>query len=132
MTERVKIIEHPIEDGAYAPGSVLWFEYHCWEHPDSADAPAWYRSHQLVTVLSLEVNESAGMTATERSEAAMPFTYTARFADGLQWCVFEDELSTSQDSWDRPDPPTARHDESRSGTRSQPEHSGQHITGIEA
>lgn len=109
MTERMKVIEHPIEDGAYAPGSVLWFEYHCWEHPDSADAPAWHRSHQLVTVLALEVNEPAGMTAAERREATMPFTYTVRFADGLEWCAFEDEVGTNRDSWDRPDPPPNAH-----------------------
>lgn len=102
MTVRVKVIEHPIKADAYAPGAVLWFEYHCWEHPDSADAAAWYRSHQLVTVLALEVNDSAGMTAAERLEAGMPFTYIARFEDGLEWCVFEGELSASRHCWERP------------------------------
>lgn len=96
---------HPVEQGAYAPGSVLWFEYHCWEDPRSNDANAWYRSHQLVTVLHLEVNDSAGMTPAERRVAAMPFTYEVQFADGLRWCIFEDELSTTRETWYRPDPP---------------------------
>jgi hypothetical protein len=86
-------------------GEVSWFEYHCWESPDSADAQAWYRSHQKVTVLSLQKNDSDGMTRAQRIDAGMPFTYTVQFADGLQWCAFEDELSDSRDAWYRPDPP---------------------------
>ncbi len=30
-------------------GDVVWFEYHCWESPESSDAEIWYRSHQKVT-----------------------------------------------------------------------------------
>lgn len=89
----------------WSPGERAWFEYHCWEHPDSHDAPAWYRSHQRVTILAVDQNDSAGMTRAERDEAAMPYTYTARFSDGLEWCVFEDELSESRVVWCRPDPP---------------------------
>ena len=89
----------------WAPGETAWFEYHCWESPESNDAPAWYRSHQRVTVLSLQENDGAGMTRAERDDAATPFTYTVRFPDGLEWCAIEDELSDTQEDWYRPDPP---------------------------
>lgn len=89
----------------WKPGDQPWFEYHCFESDESADAPAWYRSHQKVTVLSMDENDSAGMTRAERDEAGMPFTYTVRFKDGLEWDVFEDELSETQEPWCRPDPP---------------------------
>lgn len=92
-------------DADFKPGDTAWFEYHCWESPESADAQAWYRSHQKVTVLSVQENDSAGMTRLERNEAGMPYTYTVRFGDGLEWCAFEDELSTTSNVWYRPDPP---------------------------
>lgn len=87
-------------------GERAWFEYHCWESPRSQDAPAWYHSHQQVTVLAVDENDSAGMTRAERDDAAMPFTYTVRFDDGLEWAVFEDELTADRADWYRPDPPT--------------------------
>ena len=43
-------------------GAFAWFEYHCWESPESADAPAWYRSHQRVEVLACHENDGAGLT----------------------------------------------------------------------
>lgn len=89
-------------------GDQPWFEYHCRESPDSVDAPAWRRSHQRVTVLALNVNDSEGMTRAERDEAAMPFTYTVQFADGLTWDAVEDELTATRDEWYRPDPPAER------------------------
>lgn len=92
---------------AIPQGSVRWFEYHCWESPESADAPAWYHSHQQVVVGEVQVNDSAGMTREERDEAAMPFTYDVTFPDGLVWGAFEDELSETKDDWYRPDPPPA-------------------------
>ncbi len=101
-----KPITHPTEDGAYQADSVLWFEYHCWESHQSSDAQIWYRSHQLVTVIELHVNDSAGMSREDRTEQGMPFSYTIRFADGSEWEAFEDELSPSRDSWSRRDPPT--------------------------
>lgn len=86
-------------------GEQAWFEYHCLESSESADAPVWYRSHQRVTVLDMEENDGADMTREERSANGCPFTYTVRFEDGLEWDVFEDELSDSKDAWHRPDPP---------------------------
>jgi hypothetical protein len=89
----------------WLPGELAWFEYHCWESPESNDAPAWYHSHQQVRIIALEVNDSDGMTRAERDDAGMPFTYTVQFSDSLQWCAFEDELTDSTDTWYRPDPP---------------------------
>jgi len=80
----------------WTPGDRAWFEYHCWESPESYDAPAWYRSHQFVTILEVEENDGTGLTRAERDECALSFTYTVRFPDGLEWCAFEDELSDEQ------------------------------------
>lgn len=88
----------------WEPGAQAWFEYHCLESDESADAAVWYRSHQKVTVLRMS-SDGIGMTRAERDEAGMPLTYTARFEDGLEWDVFEDELSETQEAWYRPDPP---------------------------
>lgn len=102
--------DHPaVTDGeqveVWPVGSRPYFEYHCWESPQSLDAPAWRRSHQRVTVLAVEENDSAGMTRAERDEAAMPFTYQVRFPDGVEWTAFEDELLASADHYTRPAPP---------------------------
>jgi hypothetical protein len=90
----------------WQPGDAAWFEYHCLESPESADAPAWYRSHQRVTVL--RQREDYGGTATERGEAGCPNVYQVRFSDGLEWDAFEDELLTSPGFFVRPDPPNER------------------------
>ena len=89
----------------WLPGERAWFEYHCWESPESNDAEVWYRSHQQVTVLNMHLNGTDGMTLAEREDAAMIRTYTVRFDDGLEWGVWEDELTDSPAEWYRPDPP---------------------------
>lgn len=76
---------------------LRWFEYHCNESHDSPDAPVWYRSHQQVTVLSHTPSEDAPTT---------PDIYRVRFADGLEWDVWADELVDGPDSFERPDPPS--------------------------
>lgn len=96
---------HPVEDGAWAAGAILLFEYHCTEEHSSADAELWYRSHSRVEVLGLNPGDSLGMELGERIEEALPFTYRVRFPDGYEGDVWEDELSTSRDCWHRPDPP---------------------------
>lgn len=95
----------------WQPGEVAFFEYHCYEGHDSADAQAWYHSHQQVTVLeecylgTPDSPRTAGIvTASERSDAAWPVCYEVRFADGLTWTAFEDELLT-RPYYERPDPP---------------------------
>ena len=89
----------------WRPNEQAWFEYHCYEGHDSSDAQAWYRSHQRVTVLHENDGELRFGTMAERGEEGMPVLYTVRFTDGLEYAVFEDELSTSKADWERPDPP---------------------------
>lgn len=95
-------------DKVYAPGDTAWFEYHCYEGHDSADAEIWYRSHQRVTILSLVDPEGfleAMPTFVERANEGCPILYRVQFADGLEWDVFEDEVSDGTEHWCRPDPP---------------------------
>lgn len=87
----------------WSPGDQAWFEYHCLESPESGDAPAWYHSHQLVTVLGEGDHDGFG-TFADRSEAGQPKVYNVRFDDGLEWSVFEDELLTDPAGYERPDP----------------------------
>jgi hypothetical protein len=90
------------------PGERLWFEYHCTESHESADAPIWLRSHQQVTVLAIKDDESLLASVpcwVDRFENACQFLYRVQFNDGLEWDVFEDELLDSPDEFDRPDPP---------------------------
>lgn len=89
----------------WLPGEVAWFEYHCYEGHDSADAQAWYRSHQQVTVLRVSEPGPEGTTAEERDEAGWSRCYRVRFADGLEWDVFEDELLTGSEHFYCADPP---------------------------
>jgi hypothetical protein len=97
----------------YEPGDTPLFEYHCNESHDSPDAPVWYRSHQRVTVLKLNSDDDTPNllaefpTLRERGEAGAVLTYRVRFADGLEWDVFEDELTETTDHYSRPDPPRA-------------------------
>jgi hypothetical protein len=88
-------------------GDVAWFEYHCWESPESGDAEVWYRSHQRVEILGRNEIEpiSETMSYQERQEECVPWTYEVRFPDGLVWSAWEDELSASRADWHRPDPP---------------------------
>ena len=74
-----------------------WFEYHCYEGEDSADAIAWHHTHQQVTVLSKQKDvdiETGNM-------------YRVRFNDGIEWDVFNDELVKSIDEFYRPEYKTA-------------------------
>lgn len=94
-------------DPGYSPGDEAWFEYHCLESLESADAHLWLRSHQRVTIVTAaETNDAMpGMTFVERMEEGTPWTYTIRFADGTTGCAVEDELMDSRDLFCRPDPP---------------------------
>lgn len=94
-----------IIDQEFFPGDTPWFEYHCWESHESMDAQVWYRSHQKATVLEMTPYDGVGLTREERIECAQPFTYRVRFEDGLEWDVFEDELTKTKDGWNRKEPP---------------------------
>lgn len=98
----------PATGAVFDPGDVLWFEYHCNESHDSPDAPVWLRSHQQVTVLSLDDADSVLAelpTLTEREDEGRPLVYRVRFPDGLEWSAFEDELVIDRAEFCRPDPP---------------------------
>lgn len=98
-----------LKNGILSVGSVWWFEYHCEESPNSADAKLWYRSHKQVKVLGVGGCEPASleMSLAERIEAAMPVTYVVRFfEDGFVGEVFEDELVSGPEAFQRPAPPT--------------------------
>lgn len=89
------------------PGTTAWFEYHCWESPESADAELWYHSHQQVTVLECENAEYFGdMTQIQRADAACLLAYKIKFADGFTHVATEDELVDSREEFYCPDPPT--------------------------
>lgn len=109
------------EDGMFKdewrPGDRAAFEYHCNRAHDSEHAEWWYRSHQPVTVIgpSDGEDEPAFPTLMERGEAGHPITYKARWDDGFEGDVFEDELLTSADFYE-PDlgpPPQAEIDKAR-------------------
>lgn len=87
-------------------GQRMWFEYHCWESPQSTDAEIWYRSHQMVEVIGYaNLDHQFSPTIDERCEECDSLVYLVRFDDGLEWDVFEDELLDTQEDFWRPDPP---------------------------
>ena len=79
-------------------GKELWFEYHCWESPESCDAELWYRSHQKVTVLNRGIDDHDEYTEE-------PKVYDVVFKDGFKGTVFADELMNSPKEFYRPNPP---------------------------
>ena len=85
-------------------GRRYWFEYHCNESPQSADAAAWFRSHERVLVCRI-AEPGIGRTMRARAENGSPRVFRARWADGFEWDVFEDELLDSRREFCRPDPP---------------------------
>lgn len=94
----------------WEPGDRPWFEYHCFESDDSADAHLWRHSQQRVTVVRHDPTDhdciADGTTLDYRlDEAAMPCLYVIRFEDGLEAGVFEDELLTDPAGYSRPAPP---------------------------
>lgn len=97
--------EPPVIRDEIPPGSVRWFEYHCLESHDSADAKLWYRSHQQVTVGVCENPEYGDLSQDERYEAGCPLAYGVKFSDGFTYTAMENELLLSQDEFYRPDPP---------------------------
>ena len=87
-------------------GQELWFEYHCWESSQSADAELWYHSHQKVIVLGMVENDGYDIPKQEdRYYAGCVLVYKIRFADGFEHDATEDELLDSKDEFCRPDPP---------------------------
>lgn len=85
-------------------GKDFWFEYHCFESPASCDAEVWYRSHSKIKILGI-VEMGNGETPQERGEIGEPRVYRARFEDGFEYDVWEDEVMDSPKDFYRPDPP---------------------------
>ena len=95
-----------IEREQWEVGESAWFEYHCWESLESADAELWLRSHQRVVVVGEAEHDGwPGSTREERTEAGQPKVYTVHFADGFEGDATEDELMTSRAAFERPAPP---------------------------
>ncbi len=69
-----------------------YFEYHCYEGEDSSDAEAWHHTHQQVEVLHKLKDNDPELTL-----------YRVRFADGLEYDAFDDELVKSPADYYRPD-----------------------------
>ena len=105
---RIQIDQYKIQRVPFLNGRYH-FEYHCWEDHESSDAQAWYRSHQIVTIIGVaDCDPVAFTTFKERGEAGHQILYRARFKDGFETTVFEDELLVSKKDFERPDPPYAR------------------------
>ena len=84
-------------------GKYFWFEYHCYESPESCDAEIWYRSHQKVKVLS--VSEWSFDNLQDRINDGQPRVYLVEWEDGFQYDVYEDELFESPNEFYRSSPP---------------------------
>ena len=76
-----------------------WFEYHCYEGEDSADAELWHRTHQRVSVLQ----SNGGVSCGSSWYCDMPRSYLVRFADGFEGQVMDDELLAEPSEFYRPD-----------------------------
>jgi hypothetical protein len=97
---------HKSDNNKIPVGSKWYFEYHCYEGHDSADAKLWYHSHQVVEILSCENDDEFGdLTFEERIDNGTPLVYKVKFSDGFKSEVFEDELCASPEDYCRPDPP---------------------------
>jgi hypothetical protein len=89
-------------------GSRFWFEYHCYEGHDSGDAACWYRPHEQITLTAV-VSEGGWPEFKSRAARARQgesAVYHARWDDGFEWDVFEDEVLGSPERFFRPDPPS--------------------------
>lgn len=93
----IKLFEDFKEDKDVV-GKEIWYEYHCFESPFSADAELWYRSHQKVKVLSRGIDDHDEFPEEQK-------VYDVEFSDGYKGTVFDDELMYSPDEFYRPDPP---------------------------
>jgi hypothetical protein len=91
-------------------GRIFWFEYHCYESPESCDSEIWYRSHQKVKVIG--VSEWSFDDYENRMNDGQPRVYLVEWKDGFQYDVFEDELLESPNEFYRPNPPKRKIQES--------------------
>ena len=97
-------------------GGTFWFEYHCWESPESCDAELWYHSHQKVLVLKC-VEKGYGKTFDTRIENSHLRHYKIRFSDGYEHEAVEDELMLFKRDFYRPSPPRLKREEKQNAIR---------------
>ena len=96
-------------EGLRKKGDVVWFEYHCNESHDSADAELWYHSHQKCTILGIAANDGMAIPSRdERFEAGCLIAYKIQFVDGFTSSAGEDELMDDKGEFCRPNPPKPR------------------------
>lgn len=69
-----------------------WFEYHCWESEQSADAKLWHHTHQRCTVLRMHTPAESDYE-----------DYEVVFADGFVGTACADELMYDRAGFYRPD-----------------------------
>lgn len=101
-----QLLTIPDVENACRVGQRLWFEYHCWESHQSADAELWYHSHQECTVLGMVECDGADIfKQSDRYESGCIIVYRVRFDDGQEFDACEDELFENRDNFCRPDPP---------------------------
>lgn len=104
-------LEIPKLEGVFKSGQRVWFEYHCNESHDSADAELWYHSHQKCVILGLaECDGHDIQSESERFESGCLLVYVVQFEDGKKFHACEDELMTNKKNFCRPDPPRLIHD----------------------
>lgn len=109
MTEQLAACRTGADEVRLAVGRRWWFEYHCSESAHSQDAELWYHSHQKALVLSVEDHDAdLTLSRQEREGCGMPIAYLARFDDGFESTVLDDELFDSPEGFYRPDPPRRR------------------------
>jgi len=89
----LKVYSYSMEDKRLAKGK-RWFEYHCYEGEDSDDAELWHHTHQQVILLHKLDNVD---------EFEVGRMYRARFSDGFEYDVGDDELVKSPSEFYRPD-----------------------------
>ena len=65
----------------------MLFTYRCYEGHDSCDAELWYHTGQECTILYRLPSDIIDVTE-------VGYMYKVRFADRLEYDVFEDELIT--------------------------------------
>jgi hypothetical protein len=97
---KIMEIADPSIKNVWKRGETAYFEYHCCQGHDSADAQLWYRSHQSVTVLGIS-GKGYGKTIISRLYNGHPRVYTIRFQDGTEGGAFEDELLTSPEFYEQ-------------------------------
>ena len=90
-------------------GETYWFEYHCWEDEDSADAELWHHTHQQVVVTGRGDGDMDECVLCPYDEDTMGSSgevwnsWKIRFRDGYTHTAAPDELMKDPGEFSRPD-----------------------------